>query len=161
MPQPQPSNAPRNTILAGALAAALGTVAFVKPWEGRELEPYRDIVGVLTWCDGETSGRPKDRYTDAECDAITQNAVARHLRQFAACVNRPLRENEWVALGSWVYNVGVNAACRSTLTRKINAGAPASAWCPELLKWDRAGGRRIRGLTRRRQAEYRECMRGE
>jgi lysozyme len=80
--------------------------------------------------------------------------VGIHLRGVAKCIHQPLKQNEWVAIGSWTYNVGVGAACNSTLVRKINAGVP---WCAELLKWDRAGGRKVRGLTRRRQAEFEVC----
>ena len=61
---------------------------------------------------------------------------------------------------AWSYNVGVSAACNSGLVAKINAGAPASVWCRDLLKWDYAGGKRIKGLTRRREAEYKVCLNG-
>lgn len=146
--------APR-AVLAGALAAAVAVAGFVKPWEGRSLTPYRDIVNVVTWCDGITTGTPKESYTPAECDALLKDEVAIHLRGVAKCIHRELPEHQWVAIGSWTYNVGVGAACGSTLVRKINAGEP---WCAELLRWDRAGGKRVRGLTRRRQAEYEVCV---
>lgn len=152
------AKAPRAAILAGALAAVAGTAYFVAPKEGERLTPYRDVVNKLTWCYGETHGTPKPRYTHAECLALLQDSVAQHLMGVAKCINVPLKENEWVAIGSWTYNVGVGAACGSGLVRKINAGVPASGWCPELLKWDRAGGRRVRGLTLRRQDEYRVCI---
>lgn len=148
----------RGKVAAGALAAVVATAALIAPWEGRELEPYRDIVGVLTVCYGQTRNVEHRRYTPAECEASLRMEAARHLMAVARCINRPLDENEWVALGSWAYNVGVSAACGSTLVRKINAGAPASEWCRELLKWDRAGGKKVRGLTRRREAEYAECI---
>ena len=151
-------------ILGGALAAAAGVAAFVAPWEGRELDAYRDVVGVWTICEGITGpdvvrGRTA---THAECDALLETAVARHLTGLAACVQVPLKENEWIALGSWVFNVGVYGACNSSLVRKVNAGVPATTWCRELLKWDK--GRKngklvtIRGLTRRREAEFKTCL---
>ena len=46
----------------------------------------------------------------------------------------------------------------STLVRQINAGEPPEVWCRQLLRWDKAGGRTVRGLTLRRQAEYRVCI---
>lgn len=148
----------RGPVIAGALAAVAATAALIAPWEGRELEPYFDVVGVLTVCYGSTLNVQRRTHTPAECEALLRKDTARHLIGVAECVNRPLDRNEWVAVGSWSFNVGVNAACRSTLVRKINAGAPAEEWCRELLKWNRAGGREIRGLTRRRQAEYAECV---
>ncbi|SDQ42498.1 lysozyme [Pseudoxanthomonas sp. CF125] len=151
-------------VLAGALAAAAGTAAFVQPWEGRELDAYRDVVGVWTICEGITGpdvvrGR---KATPTECDALLETAVARHLTGIAACINVPLKQNEWVAVGSWAFNVGVYAACNSGLVRKINAGVPAVTWCRDLLKWDK--GRKngklvaIRGLTNRRKAEFKTCI---
>ena len=143
-----------------ALAAAciIGVAAFVSPWEGRELKPYRDLVGVWTWCEGITKGVRKASYTHAECDELLRHEVYNHLYALDKCVVPDLKEHEWIALGSWVYNVGPGAACGSTLVRKINAGKPASEWCRELLKWDYAGGKRVRGLTRRREAEFKTCI---
>lgn len=148
-------------LLIGAAAVSLAAiVAFVSPWEGRELVPYRDIVGVWTVCEGVTGPavEPGRVYTDAECDALTGNAVAAHLAGVAKCIHRPLTESQWTAIGSWTYNVGVGAACGSTLVRQVNAGYPASVWCKQLLRWDYAGGKKVRGLTRRRQAEYQTCI---
>lgn len=59
---------------AGAILLSLGVI---KPFEGRELTPYYDIVGVLTWCDGETKGTPKPRYTNGECDSILAKSTQR------------------------------------------------------------------------------------
>lgn len=156
----QPQGVGKAAILAGALAAALATASFVRPWEGERLTPYRDIVGVWTWCSGITRGEMKARYTREECRELLRDEVAIHLTGVAKCVNRPLKEHEWTAVGSWAFNVGVAAACRSTLVRLINAGAEAKVWCRELLKWDRAGGRKVRGLTLRREAEYQVCIAG-
>lgn len=151
------------TIAAGGVLAVAGAVAaFVVPWEGNELQAYQDIVGVWTACAGVTGGiGPGQSYTRAECDALNKREIAKHLTGVAKCIKRPLAEHEWVAVGSWTYNVGVSAACGSTLVRQINEGAPGYVWCKQLLRWNRAGGREVRGLTRRRQAEYRVCVGAE
>lgn len=140
---------------AAAAVLAAAVAGYVRPWEGNELTPYRDIVGVWTWCAGVTTGERQAHYTPAECSAINRAEAGRQLAAVAKCVHRPLPEGQWIALGSWSYNVGASAACRSTLMRKLNAG---QSWCAELLRWDYAGGRKVRGLTRRREAEYRTCM---
>lgn len=145
----------------GVLALVAAVSAFVQPWEGRKLQPYRDIVNVLTVCDGITRDVQNREYTPAECDALLRDEIAIHLRGVAKCIKRPLLENEWVAVGSWTYNVGVRAACQSTLVEQINVGFPGAVWCKQLLRWDRAGGKKVRGLTRRREAEYRVCVGGE
>lgn len=142
----------------GVLAVLLAAVAFIAPWEGQSVVPYRDMVGRLTWCYGETRGTPKAEYTQAECAAMLATGVGQFYDGVMKCVRRPLTHGQAVAVVSWAYNVGLNAACGSTLVRKLNAGAPASEWCAELLRWDYAGGKRVRGLTNRRQAEYAECV---
>ena len=143
----------------GVLAVVLAAAAFIAPWEGLRLRPYFDIVGVLTWCYGETRGAPKSEYTKAECDALLADGVGEFHAAMRRCIKRPLTENQWVAVTSWAYNVGTGAACGSTLVRQINAGLPPETWCRQLLRWNRAGGRVVSGLTNRRQAEYEVCIR--
>lgn len=146
-----------------AAVAAAGVIALaatiVKPWEGYEPEPYRDIVGVLTVCYGETQGVIEQRrYTEQECAAKLHSRLGQYLQALDACIDVDLRRHEWAALLSWSYNVGSAAACKSTLVRKVNAGAGPAEFCKELLRWNRAGGKVVRGLTNRRNAEYRLCM---
>lgn len=149
----------RFAIIGGTTAVVLAAAtAFVAPWEGRRLTPYYDIVGVLTVCDGSTFDVEQRRYTPAECDARLQTDIGRHYTGLTRCIHRPVTVNQMVAVTSWAFNVGVAAACRSTLVRWINAGEPATVWCFELLKWDKAGGRRVRGLTNRRRAELEVCL---
>ena len=149
----------KGKIAAGAAAAVVAlAVTLVKPWEGYEPEPYRDIVGVLTVCYGETRNIEPRRYSQAECEAKLNSRLGQYLMELSSCVTVPLRRHEWAALLSWSYNVGTAAACKSTLIRKVNSGAAPAEFCAELKKWVYAGGKRVRGLVNRREAEYRMCM---
>lgn len=140
------------------MAAVLALAAvIIAPWEGKRNDPYLDIVGVPTVCYGETNVQMR-RYTDAECEGMLARSIQMHLSDVERCIHRPLTVKQWAAVASWTYNVGAKAACNSTLVRQINAGLPASTWCRQLLRWNRAGGRVVRGLTNRRQAEYRVCV---
>jgi lysozyme len=76
------------------------------------------------------------------------------------CVSVPLHQYEYDAYTSLAYNIGPGAFCGSTLVRKANAEDYPGA-CREILRWDRAGGRVLRGLTIRRQAEYQQCIGSE
>lgn len=145
-------------LIAGSVALTALATGFISLWEGRELQAYRDIVGVWTICDGETKGvKPGDVATPAECNSM----LARNLRTYEAgldkCLTAPVPGPAKVAFLSWTYNVGVGAACGSTLVRKANAGDLRGA-CNELPKWNRAGGRVVNGLTRRRLAEQAMCL---
>lgn len=148
-------------VTVAALVAA--SAAFVAPWEGLRTQAYRDAVGVWTVCYGETKGvRPGDAYTPAECSEMLERELAAYGAGLGKCLKAELPTGAAVAFVSWSYNVGVGAACRSTLVRKANAGDLFGA-CDELLKWDkgRIGGElvRIPGLTNRRRAERDLCVR--
>lgn len=71
-----------------------------------------------------------------------------------------LTDNQCAALLSFSYNCGVGALEGSTLMRKLNAGDIKGA-ADQFLRWNRAGGRVVRGLTRRRQSERTLFLRGD
>ncbi|NLA68304.1 MAG: lysozyme [Gammaproteobacteria bacterium] len=145
-------------VVGGSVAAlVLAAAAIIAPWEGLRTDPYKDLVGKWTVCYGETNA-PMRRYTPAECKAMLEASVREYADGLLRCISRPVTVPQGAALISWAYNVGTPSACRSTLVRKLNAGAPASEWCRELLRWDYAGGKRVRGLTNRRKAEYEVCI---
>jgi len=146
--------------ILGASAAAviaLAATALVQPWEGYSPTPYIDMVGVATYCYGDTSRPAKAVYTQQECAEKLNSRLGSYLTGVSKCIKVPLGERQWAAVLSWTYNVGVAAACNSTLVRKINAGQPAAAWCPELERWVFAGGKRVQGLANRRAAERAMC----
>lgn len=149
----------RLAALVGA-SAATALIATVGAWEGKSNVPYRDVVGVLTWCYGETQGRPKARYTDAECKAMLEDRLA----DYAGPVlerNPELRghDPQVVAAASLAYNIGVANYRKSSVARLFSAGRWREA-CDAFLKWNRAGGREIKGLTNRRMAERKICLKG-
>lgn len=154
--QREPSKAPAAAaiLVAGVIAAA---AALIAPWEGQALKPYKDIVGVWTVCYGSTNAEMR-QYTPSECAAILETETGQYLQGVASCIHQPVTTNQLAALTSWTYNVGVGAACNSTLVALINAKRPAIEWCGQLLRWDYAGGRKVKGLTNRRQAEYKVCV---
>lgn len=73
------------------------------------------------------------------------------------CVKVPLHQYEYDAFLSLSYNIGSNAFCKSTLVKVLNAGNYDEA-CKQILRWDKFQGRPLRGLTIRRQSEYKQCI---
>ena len=137
-------------------------VALVGAWEGLRTVAYRDIVGIPTVCFGETRGvKMGDRYTVEECKAMLGNALVEFETGMRACLKNPdtLPDKVYVSFLSFSYNVGTGAFCRSTLVRKANAGDLTGA-CNELPKWNRAGGKVVRGLVNRRAEEQKICLEG-
>lgn len=158
MPSPK-----RKTLVAtiGA-AAALIVAPFVATWESGgkpRLEAYQDMVGVWTICDGETAGvKPGMRETLAGCEARNEAALIRHAEPVLACTPS-LRghPNQLAAALSLAYNIGTGAYCRSTVDRRFDAGQWRAA-CDAFLMWNKAGGKVVNGLVRRRHAERELCL---
>ena len=143
------------------IGAILIAAPLVMVFEGLELSTYDDPVGIPTACYGETDREflsIKDTFTREECTLALGASLAKHAAEVAECVRVPVTSNEAGAIISWSYNIGTNAACTSTLMRKLNSGMDAEDWCPELKRWVYAGGKKLRGLERRREAEFKMCV---
>lgn len=148
------------------LAAVIGTVAasavllLTPAWEGTKQTTYRDPVNVLTYCTGATENAQWGKtYTLAECRAQLDHDLARHAEGMMACIRVPMTDGQKTAYTDFTFNAGIAAFCGSTMARKTNAGDPVGG-CNALLAWNKAGGRELRGLTLRRQAERDICLRG-
>ncbi|ENU8725451.1 lysozyme [Salmonella enterica] len=147
---------------AGAIAIAAAMLGGHDGLEGRRYVHYRDVVGVITVCDGYTGKDiiPGKRYTDAECDALLNKDLKRVKAQIDPLIKVSIPESERAALYSFAYNVGTGAFARSTLLKKLNAGDHAGA-CNELKRWTYAGGKQWKGLMTRREIEREVCLWGQ
>ncbi len=127
------------------------------------LRAYADIVGVWTICDGDTKGvRAGMIETEAGCVKRLERQLIAHAAPVLKCVpalGRPERQHQLVASVSLAYNIGTGGFCRSTAARRFNAGDWRGG-CDAFLRWNKAGGREVRGLTLRRQRERDLCLRG-
>lgn len=139
-------------ITAGVIALAIPVVA---AFEGLVLRPYRDPIGKLTWCYGETRDRPAE-FTPANCQALLVSSLQRHGEAITPCLPERLPEHVLAATLSFAYNVGPGAFCGSTMARKLKAGDIPGA-CAELSRWTYAGGKQLPGLVKRRTVERAMC----
>ena len=146
--------------IVGAAAAAL-LLAFTPAQEGRVLTTYRDLGGVLTYCDGATENAMWGAtYTPAQCNAQLDRDLERHAAGIARCLPMELlTDGQRVAFVDAAYNIGIAAFCGSSMARRARAGDMAGA-CDALLMWNKVGGREVAGLTKRRQRERALCMQG-
>ncbi|MDR0273876.1 MAG: lysozyme [Burkholderiaceae bacterium] len=131
----------------------------IKQFEGFRAAPYLDAVGIPTIGYGATyyPGGARVRMTDppmteAHASLLLESMVHRFADAINGCVQAPLTQPQFDALVCWAYNVGIEAARHSTLVRLLNEGDCAAA-ADQFLRWNRAGGRELAGLTRRREAE--------
>lgn len=133
-------------------------IALIKNFEGCELKAYQDLVGV--WTIGYGWTQPVDGRKVAAGMTIDQSTANRLLKcgvvQFEQGVSQrvtiSINQNQFDALVSFAYNLGLRSLSTSTLLRKLNAGDYLGA-ADEFLRWDHAGGKALAGLTRRRTAE--------
>lgn len=142
---------------AGAIGVAL---AIIPGFEGERHKVYRDVVGVATYCIGETKNPQWGKvYTHEECQKLLEGRLEEFRAALRKCVHVALPAPVEGAMLSLEYNIGAGAFCKSSIARKLNAGDFAGA-CDSLMLYDRAGGRVIEGLRRRRAAERQVCLEG-
>jgi len=126
----------------------------VKSSEGLKLIAYKCPAGIWTNGYGHTGPdvTPGQVITQVQADAL----LARDLERFEAGVARlvqvHLSQNQFDALVSFSFNLGLGALQGSTLLRLLNAGDYAGA-AAQFPRWNKAGGKELPGLTRRRAAE--------
>ncbi|MEB7958863.1 lysozyme [Raoultella ornithinolytica] len=156
------SPALRNSIIGalgtGAIGIATVMVSGKAGLEGREYVAYRDIVGIVTVCDGHTGSDIVwgKQYTDKECDALTRRDIQRIAARVDPHIKVPTTETQRAAIYSFAYNVGATATINSTLLKKLNSRDYSGA-CAELKRWVYAGGKKWKGLINRRDVEYQVC----
>lgn len=134
-----------------------------------KLDPYLDPVGIWTigWGHAirvgndylrgsQNKARARALYpggiTVAQAETLLRGDLMDTCRDIESAVRVPLNDNQFAALVSFTFNLGIGNLRKSTLLRLVNAGDFAGA-AQEFKKWNRAGGRVMRGLTRRREAE--------
>ena len=135
-------------------------VACVSGFEGLRQVAYRDPVGIPTICFGETQGvKLGQKATLEECQGMLIESLLKADDAVTQCTDVPLPPKRRAALVSFTYNVGGGAYCSSTLVAKLNAGDTVGA-CNQLLRWNKAKGITLPGLTTRREKERVLCMDG-
>ena len=131
----------------------------IKKHEGCRLEPYKDPIGLYTVGYGHLIGDGKTlpiewfrRFTKEEVDELLKKDVERFERGILRLCPNNLTQHRFDALVSFAFNLGLGNLQASTLRRKHNRGDVFGA-SQEFLKWNKAGGKVLRGLTIRRQDE--------
>lgn len=130
------------------------SINLIKEFEGCKLTAYQDSVGVWTIGFGHTKNVKKgDTITQLQADEWLMDELN---NEYGAGVENlatvPLTDNQFGALTSFAYNLGLGNLKSSTLLKKLNKSDYKGA-AAEFPKWNKAGGKVLAGLTRRRGAE--------
>ena len=151
----------RSSVASLVLSAA--ALIGIAGWEFYSGEAYYATAhekarGISTLGFGTTKDvKPGDKTTPVRALQQLGKDVNVFEQAMRRCITVPLHQYEWDAYVSLTYNIGSGAFCKSTLVRKLNTQDYTGA-CKEILRWNKAGGRVLNGLTKRRQAEYNTCM---
>jgi len=137
-------------------AAAFGALVL---HEGYSPVAYTPVAGdVPTIGFGTTEGvKLGDTITPPQAVIRALQDVSKFEGAIKQCVTVALHQREYDAYTSLAYNIGPTAFCGSTLVKRLNALDYIAA-CQEILRWDKFKGQPLRGLTLRRQAEFKQCM---
>ena len=132
----------------------------IKEFEGFSNRPYKCSAGIPTIGYGNTfypDGRKvtlKDaQITKKQADDIFIPIVDNFALKVLKMINKPITQNQFNALVSFAYNVGLGNLQKSTLLKLVNINPNDGNIAKEFLKWNKAAGKELKGLTNRRIKE--------
>jgi|TARA_R110000787_G_scaffold237170_1_gene343619 lysozyme len=128
-------------------------ISLIKKFEGCELEAYKCAAGVWTIGYGHTKDVTEGmEITQAEAETMLKDELLDYCNYVDMYVQVPLEQNQFDALVSWTYNLGPTNLKSSTMLKVLNTGKYEDV--PEQIKrWNKANGKMLDGLIRRREAE--------
>jgi lysozyme len=131
----------------------------IKSFEGCKLVAYQCSAGRWTigygntFFEDGTPVKPGDRITQAKADQLFELIVGNFADNVAKEIKTILTDNQFSAIVSLAYNIGIGNLQKSTLLKKVNFNPNDPTIRAEFAKWNKAGGKVLAGLTRRREAE--------
>lgn len=125
----------------------------IRNFEGFRSHAYQDATGIWTIGYGHTKNvQPTDVISAAQGYSMLRNELIEYENYVNTLVKVPLYQHQFDALVSWTYNLGPTNLKNSTLLEVLNKGR-YDLVPDEIRRWNRAGGKELEGLTRRREAE--------
>ena len=136
-------------------------LSLIKEFEGFYSNPYLDPIGIPTIGYGVIKYPNGKRVTmqdkpiskEYATELLSQLLSETYEKEVKKHIKVALNQNQFDALVSFTYNLGGTNLGKSTLAKKINANPCDPSIRDEFIKWNRAGGKVLAGLTRRRVAE--------
>lgn len=128
-------------------------INLIKKFEGCKLEAYQDAVGVWTIGYGHTKNVHEGQVIkQKEAESMLVHELLEYCHHVEKALEVELTQNQFDALVSWTYNLGPTNLNRSTMLKVINANNMSEV-PTQIKRWNKAGGKILDGLVRRRKAE--------
>jgi lysozyme len=134
-------------------------IKLIKKYEGFRAKAYLCPAKVWTIGYGTTkypNGKPVmmgDVCTEKQAEEYLRNYLSYAENSVGSVIRVSLSQNQFDAIISFVYNLGIGSFSKSTLLKKINDSPYDPSIHAEFLKWNKAGGVVLNGLTKRREEE--------
>lgn len=129
-------------------------IDLVKSFEGFKEHAYQCPAKVWTIGYGTTENvQPGDTVTEAEACELLRQDVQKAADAVDDLVAVEISQSQYDALCSLIYNIGREAFKNSTLLKLLNSGAAFESVGAQFDRWNKAGGKVLAGLSRRRFAE--------
>lgn len=132
----------------------------IKQFEGFLAKPYKCPAGIPTigygatyYPNGLKVTMSDKAITEAQASTMLMNMLKTYEKSVDSFCRDDINQNQFDALCAFAYNVGINALKNSTLLKKVNKNPQDVTIRNEFLKWNKANGRALNGLTNRRIAE--------
>ena len=128
-------------------------IELIKKFEGCRLKAYQDSVDVWTIGYGHTEGVYEGmEISQHQADTMLASDLGKYGNYINEYVTVALNPNQFDALTSWVYNLGPGNLKSSTMLKVLNEGSYDDVPF-QIKRWNKAGGKVLKGLVRRREAE--------
>ena len=132
---------------------SLEGLSLIKKFEGLRLKAYKCSANVLTIGYGHTGGvQENDVISQPEADKLLEEDIAKFEDYVSDNVIVELNQGQFDALVAWTFNLGPGNLRESTMLKKLNNQEYESVPF-EMRRWNKAGGKTLDGLIRRREAE--------
>ncbi len=134
-------------------------IPIIKKYEGLKLQAYICPAGIPTIGYGSTFYENGSKVVIGEkisierADYLLMNTVLKFEQSVRGLVKSKVTDNQIGALTSFAFNVGVGNFKKSTLLKKVNANPADESIRADFMKWNKAGGKVLNGLTKRRAEE--------
>ena len=128
-------------------------ISLIKKFEGCKLEAYKCSAGVWTIGYGHTEGvKEGDTCIQEEAEKLLRGDIFKFEEYVEDNVTVELDQSQFDALVAWTFNLGPGNLRESTMLKKLNNKEYKSVPF-EMRRWNKAGGKTLDGLIRRREAE--------